>query len=638
MSVVDEVRQRTDIVELIGSYVQLQRSGRNYKALCPFHTEKTPSFVVFPDSQRWHCFGACGTGGDAFSFVMRHDNLEFGEALRLLARRAGVELEPVSPLVLEEREGRDLLRAINAAAATYYHRVLLDADAAEPARAYVERRGLTRETIATFQLGYALDEWHAAHHHLRRDYTDEDLLKAGILTQNERGDTYDRFRGRVMFPIRDAQGHVIGFGGRVLDDSEPKYLNSPDSALFHKGSVLYGIDLTHRSIREQGTAVVVEGYMDVIGPYQCGVTNLVACLGTALSEEHVRTLQRLSRRIVLALDPDAAGMRATERGIETARQVLEARAVPVPTARGLIRFETEFDTEIRVLALPDERDPDELVLEDRSLWDELVAGAKPVAEYLFDIVLAEEDVSTAAGKRAAVDRLLPVIATMGRAVERAHYLQVLARHVRMDERRLLPEMERVRRRGRPRRPERSSAEPQARVRPAGELTPAEMGLEGRIVALLYRQPALLAELLEVVDLEPDAFADARNVQAYRALRERRGLPAEEAAAQALASLDTSLRGHVESLLRSLGEDPSFPLQAGHEEIAKSAIRLRQEYLSRSLNELRFMLEDAQEEGHQERVREILAQIDRITREYRELHRRLYAVSLVGRTRRETGFS
>ena len=351
MSVVDEVRQRTDIVDLVGSYVQLQRAGRNYKGLCPFHTEKTPSFIVFPESQRWHCFGACSTGGDVFNFVMRRENMDFGEALRLLAERAGVALEPLTVEAIEHREERDRLREINAAAALHYHRLLMESPAGEAAREYLARRGVTRETMVTFQLGYAPDEWRSAEGALAPVYGHEDLLTAGIISRSERGGHYDRFRNRLMFPIRDPQGHVIGFGGRVLDDSVPKYLNSPDTPLFDKGAVLYGLDLAREEIRETGTVVVVEGYMDVVVPYQSGVRNLVACLGTALTEAHIGLCGALV--LILALDPDEAGLRATERGIETAQQALDRRTVPVLTPAGAVRYESRLDAEVRVLVLPD---------------------------------------------------------------------------------------------------------------------------------------------------------------------------------------------------------------------------------------------------------------------------------------------
>ena len=319
------------------------------------------------------------------------------------------------------RDELDRLRGLNASAADIYHRILMETRPGEVARRYLERRGVTAETMDTFNLGYAPDDWHIIEPRLRQlGYGEAEILEAGLTNKNDAGNVYDRFRGRVMFPIRDAQGRVIGFGGRLLQDAEgqPKYLNTPQTPLFDKGSVLYGIDLARHAIRESGTAVIVEGYMDVVVPYQCGVRNLVACMGTALTEQHLDQLKRITKRLILALDPDAAGVRATERGIETARQSLTTRVVPVPTATGLIRYEEQLQAEIRILALPDGLDPDELVLSDRARWDTLVEGALPVAEYSFQQVTAGVDLSQAKGKREAVDRLLPVIAAMDSPVER----------------------------------------------------------------------------------------------------------------------------------------------------------------------------------------------------------------------------
>jgi DNA primase len=644
MSTIDEIKQRIDIVDLVGSYVQLQRAGRNYKGLCPFHTEKTPSFIVFPESQRWHCFGACSTGGDIFNFLMRYENLEFSEALRQLAERAGVVLEPLSTGAQEVREERDLLREINAAAAQFYHRLLVEAPQAEGARQYLARRGMTRETIETFQLGFAPDEWRALEGTLSRTYSRDDLVTAGLIQQGERGGYFDRFRNRVLFPIRDAQGHVIGFGGRVLDDSLPKYLNSPDTPLFDKGSVLYGLDLARQAIRESGTVVIVEGYMDVVIPYQCGVRNLVACLGTALTEAHIEQLRRMTQVLILALDPDAAGVRATERGIETAQQALERRTVPVLTASGLVRYESRLDTEIRVLVLPEGLDPDELVLQDRARWDRLVAEAPPVAQYFFDRVLAEEDLATAKGKGNAVDRLLPVIATIDNPAERHHYLGRLAQRLRVEEAELLHTLDRLRGapgagRGRPAQRARAPQPPPAR--PEGGA--GALDVEGRVVALLFAFPALLPEAMDEARLSPDALADAENRHAYEALcaaRPAQAVPngAPFGSAAALSLLDSALRGHVESLLHSLEQGPDLSLDTAREDLVKSAMRLRQAHLSRSLSDLRFLQQDAQEEGDDEEAHRLNALIEDCRREYLEVHRQSYAVTLFGRSRRGSDLS
>ena len=626
MSVIDEIKQRLDIVEFLSAYVHLQKSGRTYKALCPFHTEKTPSFIVFPETQTWRCFGACSTGGDIFSFIMRRENLGFREALELLAEKAGIELRPLDSAEIELKGEKDRLRAINLEAAQLYHRLLMSSSQGEAARRYLERRGVVRETMVAFQLGYAPDDWHVAEEHLKRaHFAPEDILKAGLTTKGESGAVYDRFRGRIIFPIRDIQGHVVGFGGRVLDDSLPKYLNTSQTPLFDKGSVLYGIDLAHRSIRDSGTAIIVEGYMDVIIPHQCGVTNLVACMGTALTEEHLRILKRMTRQLILALDPDVAGMRAVERGVETAQKNLERKVVPVLTAKGLVRYEEQLNAEIRILVLPEGLDPDELILRDRPRWDQLLAGALPVVEYFTNVVLRETDLTTARGKREAVSRLLPVIAAIDSAVARTHYLQRLAQHVRIDERELLPEVERLRGA-----PDRAAASARPAATSTSQARSASFGPEERCLALLLDRPALFAEALEMAELTAEAFQDERNRQVFEALRSYAPKMAQWSLGEFALGLDTELRAHVESLQQTLRAGPPLTPEAAHEDLMKCSIRLRRDYLSRLIHDLRFVLQDAQEQGAQERVREVNAMMEQLTRERYESDRRSYAATLLGR--------
>lgn len=632
MSVVDEIKQRLDIVEFISTYVPLQKSGRTYKALCPFHTEKTPSFIVFPETQTWRCFGACSTGGDIFSFVMRRENVDFPEALRMLAEKAGIALRPLDRAEMELKGEKERLQAINLTAAQYYHHLLMHSPQGEAARRYLERRGVKRETMVAFQLGYAPEEWHALEEHLKRaNFAPEDILKAGLTVKSESGAVYDRFRGRLMFPIRDMQGHVIGFGGRVLDDSQPKYLNTPQTPLFDKGSALYGIDLTHKSIRESGMAIVVEGYMDVIIPYQCGVTNLVACMGTALTEEHLKILKRMTKQLILALDPDAAGMRAVERGVEAAQKGLEHKVVPVLTAKGLVRYEEQLNAEIRILVLPEGLDPDELILRDRSRWDQLVANALPVVEYFTDLVLNAVDLSKAQGKREAVSRLLPVIAAIDNPVARTHYLQRLAQRVRMDERQLLPELERLRAG-----PARSSPPDRAAKAPAPTAPTSPLGLEERCLALLLGFPDLLPDVLEVAELSADVFQDERNRQIFEALRRFTSEHDEWSPEHFALGLDTELKAHVESLLQTLHVGPPLSPEAAHEDLMKCSTRLRKSYLSHLLRDLRFVLQDAQEQGAQERIRELNATIERLTRDYLESDKRFYAATLLGRKKAKEG--
>lgn len=634
MSVVEEIKQRLDIVEFIATYVPLQKSGRTYKALCPFHSEKTPSFIVFPETQTWHCFGACSTGGDIFSFVMRRENVDFREALRMLAERAGVALRPLDEAELALKGEKERLQALNLKAAQYYHHLLMESKQGEAARDYLERRGVKRETMVAFQLGYAPEEWHALEEHLRRArFAPEDILAAGLAVQAEGGTVYDRFRGRLIFPIRDIQGHVIGFGGRVLDDSQPKYLNTPQTPLFDKGSALYGIDLAHQSIRESGTAIIVEGYLDVIILHQCGVNNVVACMGTALTEEHLKLLKRMTKRLVLALDADAAGMRAVERGVEAAQKSLGHKVVPVLSAKGLVRYEEQLDAEIRILALPEGLDPDELVLRDRSRWDQLVAEAQPVVEYFTRLVLSEVDLSTARGKREAVSRLLPLIAAIHDPIARAHHLQRLAQRVRVDERQLWPELERLRAVS-----ERSRASEKALQEPVVEPRPLPFGLEERCLALLLESPLWFAEVLEVAKLSGEVFQDERNRQVFEALRRFLSEQATWSREQFALGLDSELRAHVESLARILQAGPPLSPEAAHEDLIKCSTRLRKEYLARLIRELRFVLQDAQEQGAQEYVRELNAKIDQLTRDYHESDRRSYAATLLGRKKTREGLA
>ncbi len=638
MSAVDEIRQRLDIVDVIGTYVPLKKAGANYKGLCPFHSEKTPSFIVFPESQRWHCFGACATGGDLFSFVMRRENMDFAEALRLLAARAGVELGPVSEATRRQRDALDRLREINAMAADFYQHILLTTPEGAPGRDYLARRGVSEQSVSAFQLGYAPDDWHRLEHHLRsKGVSEQEAIEAGLLSTNEAGNIFDRFRGRVLFPIRDAQGRVIGFGGRVLDDSEPKYLNSPQTPLFDKGSVLYGIDLARPSIRETGTAIIVEGYMDVILPHQCGVTNVVACMGTALSEAHIDLLKRITRTLILALDPDEAGIRAAEKGAQTAQEALGRQVVPVPGARGLIRYEERLEAEIRILMLPDGLDPDELILQDRQRWDRLVAGALPIAEFHFQLAMREIDASTGKGKARAAERLLPIIAAMDNPVERAHYLQRLARWIRMDERELLPQLDRMRsaagsasRRARseppppPVAPARQAAAPAPRVQ-------AGLSLEEHCLMLMLEHPSLSAEIAAATSLKEEAFEDARHREIFRQLLSLVGKTEEELAVEELAELlDTESARQVESLLRRYRSGPPLSAEMLREDMSKCAARLRRHRVLQRIEELRFVQQDAQEQGQGDLVRELNLQLQQLTAECLEIERRFYATTYVGR--------
>ncbi|MCI0769640.1 MAG: DNA primase, partial [Chloroflexi bacterium] len=301
MSTADEIKAKIDIVGLVGETTPLKQSGRNFKAPCPFHSERTPSFFVNPERQSWHCFGACGTGGDIFSFVMRRDGVPFGDALRSLAERAGVTL--AAPGASRQRaQQAERLKALHRDAAMFFHNTLLKEDEAAAARSYLEERGLSSETIETFRLGFCPSRISALARSLsNQGYTDADLDAVGLVRRGEDGSTYSMFRGRLMVPILDERSDYIGFGARALDGAPAKYINSPQSVIFVKRSALYGIHRARETIREGGLAVIVEGYMDVLTAHQHGYRNVVASMGTALTEGQVATLTRLANRFVLAL-------------------------------------------------------------------------------------------------------------------------------------------------------------------------------------------------------------------------------------------------------------------------------------------------------------------------------------------------
>lgn len=442
MSTIDEVRERLDIVDVVGDYVQLKRAGRTYKGLCPFHDERTPSFAVFPDSGNWRCFGACATGGNAFDFVMKIENLDFRGALELLARRVGVEIAPPSPAETQRASLRERLHAAAAAAAAFYHTQLLRSAAADPARVYLRARGFGIDVAQAFQLGWAPVGGAALVEALRRQgFSDAELLAGGLARQRdgggggrEGGGLYDTFRERLMIPIHDARGQAIGFGGRTLDPAGiPKYINSSQSEIFDKSHVLFGLHRAARAIRAADMAVVVEGYTDVIRAHAGGFENVVASLGTALTEHQVRLLKRYAGTIVLALDADAAGQAATLRGLEVAREAAEGEVRPVPNMRGGVHYAPRSDVELRVATLPAGQDPDDVVRSDPAAWQRFIADARPVMDYLFAALTADLDLSDPIGKTKAADRLLPVIGAIQDPVARRAWAGKLAGQLAIDE-------------------------------------------------------------------------------------------------------------------------------------------------------------------------------------------------------------
>jgi DNA primase len=493
---VAEVRDRTDIVGLVSNYVQLKKAGRNFKALCPFHQEKTPSFVVFPDSGNFKCFG-CGKGGDVFTFYKEIERVEFREALEELAKRAGVELKSAPPPSPERDAHRQRLIELNELAATFYASQLRSSSGAEAGRKLVADRQLSPAIVESFQIGVAPESWDAlATYFAARGFDADRAVEAGLLMKRDNGGYYDRFRGRLMFPIRDREGRVLGFGGRAFGDEQPKYLNTPQTELFDKSHLLYGLDLAREEIHRRDKVVVVEGYMDVLAAHQFGHRNVVASMGTAITEPQLALLKRSTRNVVLALDADTAGQAAMVRALETLPSG-DTEAAPV-AGRDLVFFEKRLSLNIHVLALPVGKDPDEMIRADPEGWPAVVDAGKPFMAFYIDRVSEGVDLTDPREKDAAVHRAASLLSLLPDGVEFRHYVEQLANRLRMADRQ--PIIEALR---------------QARKQNSIVATPLpsppvprQSKVEDHLVALILTYPSVLGEF--AAELDPNELTDARN--------------------------------------------------------------------------------------------------------------------------------
>ncbi len=536
MSAIDEVKQRLDIVQLVSEYVSLKKSGRNFRALCPFHTENTPSFFVFPERQSWHCFGACGVGGDVFSFIMKKEGFDFGQALRLLAEKAGVTLG--APSGLRKQIGdkqREVLFRVNEATAEYYHYLLLSTSAGEVARNYVAGRGLSPQTIDNFQLGFAPEGWETLRQYLMgKGYQEAELLAAGLLVEREGGGTYDRFRNRLMFPIRDIQGDVLGFGARALDESLPKYLNSPQTLVFDKSNALYGIDRAKAAIQQDNLAIITEGYMDVLTAHQHGWANVVASMGTSMTGGQLAIikaiLKKLTRNLILALDADAAGEEAVSRSGEIVDRMYE-----VPSDYAWMKYDDAYDFEAKILGLPQGKDPDEVIRDDASQWQKLITDAKPMINFILDTVIAKVDLESPKDKSTAVDKLLPLLSQIKDPIRRGHYVQKLAQLLKIPESYVEDRLRQFQAAERKRRVSKGFRSPTLAVPALVSSSP----LEEYCLALLLQYPDLKSEGMA---LSPDYFEHSENRELFLKWQQSDEFPSLE------DSLDSSLYEYLGSLL------------------------------------------------------------------------------------------
>ncbi len=408
----DLIKQRLDIVEVVQEYLPLKKMGSNWKANCPFHNEKSPSFMVSQEKQIWHCFG-CDRGGDMFSFVQEIEGIEFPDALRTLATRAGVELQFNDP---KAHNRRTVLLNIVEAAQRYYQAILHDRPEAEVARTYLLDRGITDVTQEQFGLGYSLDEWDALSRYLHgAGFAEADIFAAGLsIKKDSASGYYDRFRGRIMIPLYDVAGQVVGFTARTLrvDETGGKYINSPQSDIYDKSAVIYGLHKAKQAIKKLDASIIVEGNLDVISAHQAGFPNVVAVSGTALTDNQVRLLKRYSENMLFAFDMDAAGIRAAQRGIDIALQ---------------------HSMNIKVIQLPNQfKDPDDCIQTDPQLFKQAIRDAIHIIDFFFISITSDLDLQRVEHKKKAVKNLLPVLLKITDTIEQAHYIQKLADLVQVE--------------------------------------------------------------------------------------------------------------------------------------------------------------------------------------------------------------
>lgn len=573
MSQVQTIKEATDIIEIIGDRITLQRSGTNWRALCPFHSEKSPSFFVSEQMQRYRCFG-CSEAGDVYTFLEKYEGMSFAEALSFLADRAGIDLEE-RVFTDKDREQQRLIALLDLAK-EYYHYLLTEHQVGEAARAYLKERGVTAESIKVFQLGFSLPGWDGALKYLvdKKGYTERELELVGLVIKNKSGRYYDRFRGRIMFPLNNHRGQVVGFSGRTLDPDAKtaKYINSPETSLYHKSELLYGLSELFQEIRKAGTVIVTEGEFDVISSTQAHLNTIVAIKGSALTKQHVERLRRYVNKIILALDSDAAGVEATK------------RAIDVVAVAGL---------ELRVVKLPSGKDVDELARKHPKQWREAAQAAVSVYEFFLQAALQSHSASTPEGKREIMTELAPLFNAIPFAVEQDFYIKKLATALKVREQLVREDMQRLgNQASQKKQPQREVVSSGTEPKPKNSTQAARWQLESYVLFLLFQHPAhswsRLASSLHVEQWQLPGVA-----QLVTALQTTK-------AGDDLESLTKRLDADIQNVLLSITADPTF-----HQNLASSELDSEWQQLSAKLKQV----------ATKEQIRTItveLEQLDQVT--------------------------
>ncbi len=575
-NIIDQVREKTDIVEVISGYITLKKIGRNYKTTCPFHHEKTPSFIVSPDKQIYHCFG-CGAGGNVFSFLMKHENMEFPEAVEMLARKAGVALPRVSGQRDEANSFANQLYKLNELACRFFQDSLADNSAA---RDYLASRGVGDSTIEAFKIGYAPDSWDALINFFKNKNQHSSVLeKAGLAIASDKGSHYDRFRNRIIFPIIDLRGRVIGFGARVMDASLPKYINSPETPVYYKGRNLYGLNFSKEHIKKEGYALIVEGYLDFIIPYQAGVKNIIATLGTALTPDQLKLLKRFSNTVIMVYDPDEAGEAASLRNLDL--------------------FISE-DVNVYIAELASGLDPDSYIRKfgaDEFL--KLMKSSKNLFDYKIDKLTKRFNINTMTGKARIASEMLPTISRINNAVLRSGLVKKLAEKLSVDEDAIRTELKKVK-------PDYSAERYVANLvqskRDSG-------GAEVIILALAIEGGGFVARISDALKLEEFKNSSVRD--AFGAIfslhkENRQATPAQLITLLGNTSAAASLVSEAASILETIPDKDRAFLDC--------VSRVKRDNVKARLNDLQNAIRMAHNQKDEDKVRELVTEYNSIVKD------------------------
>lgn len=627
----DEIKSRIDIVDLLREYIPLKPAGINFRAQCPFHSEKTPSFIVSPEKQIWHCFG-CGKGGDIFSFIMEMEGISFVEALRALAPKAGVTLKQQNPKILSQR---NRLLDILDFSRRYYYKVLIDSPLAKEAREYIKQRGLKNETIDEWQIGYSPDSWDDLFNKLRAEgYKDNEIFLAGMVIKKEAYNNqtnnnysnkapdrfYNRFRNRIMFPINDVNSNTVAFSARISPEAEKKdpyaakmgkYINSPQTMIYDKSKILFGLDKAKMAIKNEKQAIFVEGQMDAITAHQEGYKNVIATSGTALTREQITLIKRYSDNIALAFDSDNAGQLAVDRG---AGEAMKA------------------EMNIKVIEVPRGKDPDECIRSNKSLWEKAVKEARPLMEYYFDIIFKDIDLNEVKNKRECAKKALEIISKLSNSIEKDYWLKRLAEKLNIKENILREALRGVKQRRGTEYNEKINI-----VKEEKEAVSREEMLSEILLALLIKFTSLInysSDLLPVEQVQGQVnklvYKDL--IVYYNKFSDKQGEPFDYLNFKEWLKVnykdsqnkteDNTLEDQLKKIdkLVVLADRDYYDLEEGpgREELVKTIVDLKKSYLFTRKREVETLIVSSEKAGNDEEARNLMEELKNLSDEISEL--------------------